>query len=65
MIGQYQTYRNALKLLQDPSPLYVALPIESYRRLLAYPEFEMTMQDANLKCVLIDLETEEITQWIH
>lgn len=63
-IGQYQTYRTALRLDNVPVGLYLTIPQTAYERFAARPEYIETLREAQVKYVIIDLEQEEIVAWM-
>ncbi|MCC7450459.1 MAG: hypothetical protein IT324_23775 [Anaerolineae bacterium] len=64
-IGQYLFYRSALLLIGNPPPLYLAVPTRAYARLTSDSVIMAVLQDARIKLIIIDLETEEVVQWIN
>jgi XisH protein len=63
-IGQYQIYRVALRLRHFPFTLFLTIPHDAYERFYNRPEFMEALQDTGIKCVIINLEKEEIVRWI-
>lgn len=63
-IGQYQTYRTALRLDNIPVGLFLTVPQAAYQRFAARPEYIETLREAQVKYVIIDLEQEEIVAWM-
>ena len=62
-IGQYLVYRNLLKREANEAELYLAVPTVAYYgifQVLALP----LINDLAVKIMLVDLEKEEIEQWI-
>jgi XisH protein len=61
--GQYILYRALLAELRDESPLYLAVPEDAFINI-----FEQTalraVRDNQVKMVIVNVETETITQWI-
>lgn len=61
-VGQYIIYRAMLVERKIEIPLYLAIPDEVYRDM-----FDSTVQraigDNRIKLVIVNLETETITQW--
>lgn len=64
-VGQYQLYANALMLEEKDHPLFLAMPNNAYERLVDDPAIQNTLSKIMVKLVLVDLEKEEITQWIN
>lgn len=63
-IGQYQTYRAALRLNHVSVDLYLTIPLTAYQRFRERPEFMETLHEAHINYVIIDLEQEVIVQWM-
>jgi hypothetical protein len=64
MIGQYIVYRAALDLLQDDTPLYVAVSEISYHDIVLHPLGQKSMERITIPFMIYDSEKEEILQWI-
>ena len=62
-IGQYLIYRAVIAELDLTIPLYLAVPDDAFRDI-----FDSTarrvLQESRIKMVVVNLETETITQWI-
>jgi len=63
-IGQYHFYRIALTLKRSSLPLYLAIPHQAYQRLIKQPSISALFQSGGVKLVVVDIEQEEIVQWI-
>jgi hypothetical protein len=63
--GQYQFYRAALASNQAVTPVYLAIPIQSYVRLLRDNAVKIAIQQSNIKLVIVDITSEEIVEWLH
>lgn len=63
-IGQYIFYREALIKNQSPLPLYLAMPDTAYKRLMNDSVMQTIIQQVSMKLLIVDIETEEIVQWI-
>jgi len=63
-IGQYGFYREVLRKKQRPLPLYLALPDSAYERLISDLNIKALLKDASVKMVIVNLEQEEIVEWI-
>lgn len=63
-IGQYEIYRAALRKGQSTPPLYLALPDTAYNRLMKDSAFRNALERAAIKMLIVDIETEEIVEWI-
>lgn len=64
-IGQYRYYLNALRVNQLEFPLYLAIPHHAYVRLIKDPPMHRTMQDPTISLVIVEIEKEEVVQWIN
>ncbi len=62
-IGQYLIYQAMLAELRIEMPLYLAIPEETYNN-----EFDMVVHraitDSKIKLLIVNLESERVTQWI-
>lgn len=63
-VGQYVSYRNALQVNGIISPVYLSVPKAVYQSFFQIPLIEAVVQDTQIKLVVIDLEKEEVIQWI-
>ena len=63
-IGQYLIYRNVLQVKAISATLYLAIPIVVYQRLFLGEVVSATIRDAAIKLLLIDIDQEEIVQWL-
>lgn len=63
-IGQYQVYRYALYIYDEPLPLYLAVPSKAYTRLTRNQALLAALQNTPVKMVIIDIEAEEVVQWL-
>jgi hypothetical protein len=63
-VGQYVSYRNALTINGMQLPVYLSVPSSVYTTFFQIPLIAAVVADTQIKLVVIDLEKEEITQWI-
>ena len=63
-IGQYIVYRNALRLNRLSYPVYLALPWLPYQQRFGNKLVQAVLDDLRMNLVVVDLEQEEIAQWI-
>lgn len=64
-VGQYIVYRTALIYLNNPTPLYLAVPIHIYYGgILSEPLGVETIVQNQIKIVVFDVEREKIVEWI-
>jgi hypothetical protein len=63
-LGQYQTYRTALRLEQIPAELYLTIPRAAFERFQQKPTFVETLREAQIKYVVVDIDRERIETWI-
>ena len=63
-VGQYVVYRNLLRINRIDAPLYLALPLVPYERSFQNELVQSVLKDVDLPFIVIDLETEEVVQWI-
>lgn len=64
-IGQYLIYRTALELKRLAEPVYLALPTHAYARLVKHDAIRLTLEGAKINLIIIDMDQQEIEQWIH
>jgi hypothetical protein len=62
-IGQYIIYRALMAELRIAIPLYLAVPLDAYNNLFE-PAAKRAVKDSRIKLLVVDIETEEIVQWI-
>jgi hypothetical protein len=63
-IGQYRYYLNALRSNGITYPLYLAIPHHAYLRLVQDKPIKRTLDDPAINLVIVDIDKEEVTQWI-
>jgi XisH protein len=63
-IGQYVIYRNVLKLRQYSAQLYLATPMTTFNRLFKQVAVTATIQDVQISLIVVDIEREEVVQWL-
>lgn len=63
-VGQYMSYRNALTINDMQLPVYLSVPSSVFTTFFQIPLIAAVVADAQIKLVVIDLEKEEIIQWI-
>jgi hypothetical protein len=64
MIGQYLVYRAALDLVNDTTPLYVAIPEKSYNEIVLHSIGQKSMEQVHIPLMIYATEKEEIIRWI-
>jgi hypothetical protein len=61
-VGQYLFYQAILTQMQDPTPLYLAIPLVIYQTF--FDAFIKQMfYHSHIQVVIVDLANEEIVQW--
>ena len=63
-IGQYLIYRSVLQSRTLQIPLYLAIPHLVYERLFGKSIVQSVIKTNQIKLVIVDIELEEITQWV-
>lgn len=63
-VGQYLFYRNVLTLRDIRTPIYLTVPLQIYNTLFQRFGVQSTVNDAKIKLIIIDLQTEEVKSWI-
>lgn len=64
-VGQYLVYRNALKLLNIESDIYLSVPLAAYTKFFDRRTVQAVLNDVIINIVVVDLEREEVVTWIH
>lgn len=62
--GQYIVYRNALKIRGIDLPVYLAVPLRAYKGFFQKRLIQSAIDDVRAKIVVVDLDAEEVAQWI-
>jgi hypothetical protein len=63
-VGQYGVYRSALKRVNPPRELFLAIAESVYLDVFGEPEIQDVIADHGIKLLVIDPERGEIVQWI-
>jgi XisH protein len=63
-IGQYVLYRLLLNKTAPEREIYLAVSTETYNNIFSEPIGQVVISDLPLKLLSVDLEKEEIKQWI-
>jgi hypothetical protein len=63
-IGQYMTYRSLLNRLSIHKALYLAIPLKAYQSIFQSIG-KSVVNEAQMKLLIVDLEQEEVIQWIN
>ena len=63
-VGQYLLYRSALQLRQSDWPIYLAIPTIVYSRLFVKSVVQNVVTRNEIKLIIVDVEREEIVQWL-
>jgi hypothetical protein len=63
-VGQYIFYRMALRLKKLDFTIYIALPDDVYRELIANKVIASVFEEMGMKLVVINLKREEVVEWI-
>ena len=64
-LGQFEIYRIFLNLTEPDRILFLAISKDIYTDFFGRKSVQTVMQATQLKLVVVNLETEEVTQWIH
>lgn len=62
--GQYMVYREGLDMRGLNEPLFLCIPLEAYHGLTKYEAVMRTLKNAKINLIIVDLNLEEIVQWI-
>ena len=63
-IGQYLVYRTIMEMKAVPAKIYMAIPVFVYNRLFRRQVVAKTIQEAKIRLIVVDIEREEIVQWL-
>lgn len=63
-VGQYIVYRNVLRLKPIAATLYLAIPLLIYQQFFTTEVVMSSVKDAHIKLVIVDIEREEVIQWL-
>ena len=64
-VGQFMNYRFALRKVESTRVLYLAVPSDTYETFFQKETIQQMCQEYNLKLVVYETTSEEITQWIN
>ena len=63
-LGQYGLYRLYLRLTKSEQVLFLAIDPLTYADFFRRESVQVAVDDAKLKLVIVNIETEEVMQWI-
>jgi hypothetical protein len=63
-LGQYTMYRTLLQITAPERRLYLAIPEDVYLRLTRWRIFLRIQQVSALALIVVDIEREEVSNWI-
>ncbi|AFZ02001.1 XisH family protein [Calothrix sp. PCC 6303] len=63
-LGQYILYRNLLAVTEPEYKLYLAIKDSIYENFFQRKSIQLTLQQNQLNLIVVDIEQEEIIQWI-
>jgi XisH protein len=58
-------YRNVLRLKNMDSNIYLTVPLPVYDTFFQRKGVQAAMKDAQVKVIIIDVDSEEIVSWIN
>lgn len=64
-LGQYDIYASFLELLTPERKLYVAVSAQIHADFFSRPAIQVVMRRTRLPLIVVDLDTEEVVQWIN
>ena len=64
-IGQFINYRIALEDNEPDRKLYLAIPLDIYKRFFQYPFIQKVLQRNQIPLIVYNPENKEIRQWIN
>ena len=63
-VGQFINYRIALEGVEPSRVLYLAIPLEIYKRFFKYPFIQTVIERNSIPLLVYDTSKQEISQWI-
>ncbi|MDY7015261.1 MAG: XisH family protein [Cyanobacteriota bacterium] len=63
-IGQFINYRIALEEEDADRRLYLAIPLDIYKRFFKYPFIQTVIQRNQIPLLVYDTEKKEVAQWV-
>lgn len=64
-IGQFINYRIALEEEEEDRRLYLAIPLDIYKRFFKYPFIQTVVRRNQIPLLIYDTEKQEVHQWIN
>jgi hypothetical protein len=64
-IGQFINYRIALEEEDADRRLYLAVPLDIYKRFFQYPFIQTVIRRNQIPLLVYDIEKQEVRQWIN
>jgi len=64
VIGQYMMYKVVLTFLEINNPLFLAVSLDAYNGFLQEEIAKQVIEQLSIKLVVIDIQLEEIVEWI-
>ncbi|MEP7037526.1 MAG: XisH family protein [Acidobacteriota bacterium] len=64
-IGQYQLYRLFLGKLEPDREVFMAISLEIFEESFQRPSIKLATTELGVKLLIVDVEKEEIKQWIN
>jgi hypothetical protein len=63
-VGQYWMYRSGIRLKQIDYPVYLAVPSHIYATFFQRAVIQNIIHESGIKILVVNLEKEEIMQWL-
>lgn len=63
-LGQYMLYRTFLRQIAPEEEIYLAISETVFKELFARKSFQLIVQDNQVAMLIVNLDREEIVQWI-
>ena len=64
-VGQYQFYRKIIEVSDAPAPVYLTVPHHVYETFFQKRAVQALLEEAKIKLIVVNLETEEIVRWLN
>lgn len=64
-LGQYNLYQTLLEVTEPERKLFLGVSEKTYEKFFAREEIKFVMQRLNVKMLVVNVDSEEVVQWIN
>ncbi len=64
-LGQYNLYQTLLEVTEPERELFLGVSEKTFAKFFAREEIKFVMQRLNVKMLVVDVDSEEVVQWIN